>query len=101
MRKIAFITTCTVVIFFFSYSHDWSKIDDLELCQQAKKEMIQMKSLVSFHTYLAPEVLSVEPYTKESNFYSFGMISMGKKSFYNRSHNHGLTWTYWKEKDLK
>src|SRR5207248_7511703 len=41
--------------------------------------------------YIAPEVLSGKPYTKESDIYSFGMImwehTTGKKPFYNRSHN--------------
>src|SRR6185369_1756399 len=44
--------------------------------------------------YLAPEVLSKKPYTKESDIYSFGMLmwehTTGKKPFYDRSHNHCL-----------
>src|SRR5207302_3909608 len=44
--------------------------------------------------YLAPEVLSGKPYTKESDIYSFGMImwefTTGKKPFHDRSHNHRL-----------
>src|SRR5437762_7765996 len=44
--------------------------------------------------YLAPEVLSKKPYTKESDIYSFGMImwehTTGKKPFHNRSHDEYL-----------
>src|SRR5207253_2836205 len=44
--------------------------------------------------YLAPEVLSKKPYTKESDVYSFGMImwefTTGKKPFHNRPHDHHL-----------
>ena len=41
--------------------------------------------------YLAPEVLSKKPYTKESDIYSFGMImwehTTGKKPFHDRPHD--------------
>src|SRR5215204_4826389 len=44
--------------------------------------------------YLAPEVLSKKPYTKESDIYSFGMImweyTTGKKPFHDRPHNSSL-----------
>src|SRR5205807_3989838 len=44
--------------------------------------------------YLAPEVLTKKPYTKESDIYSFGMImwefATGKKPFHGREHNHIL-----------
>src|SRR3989440_9697662 len=44
--------------------------------------------------YLAPEVLSKKPYTKESDIYSFGMImwefTTGKKPFHDRPHDHYL-----------
>ena len=44
--------------------------------------------------YLAPEVLSRKPYTKESDIYSFGMImwehTTGKKPFHDRPHDHYL-----------
>jgi len=56
----------------FSYNNYNSKIGDLGLCQQAigKKD----NKIVGVIPYLAPEVLSKEPYTKESDIYSFGMI---------------------------
>src|SRR5205085_12213347 len=44
--------------------------------------------------YLAPEVLSKKPYTKESDVYSFGMImweyTTGKKPFHDRPHDQYL-----------
>src|SRR6185295_13959040 len=44
--------------------------------------------------YLAPEVLSGKPYTKESDIYSFGMImwehTKSTKQFYNMPHDHHL-----------
>ena len=44
--------------------------------------------------YLAPEVLSKKPYTKESDIYSFGMImwehTTGKKPFHDRPYDHYL-----------
>ena len=75
-------------------SHDFgqSVIGDLGLCQQ----MIEGNSsrIYGVIPYLAPEVLSRKPYTKESDVYSFRMImwehTTGKKPFHNRSHNHIL-----------
>src|SRR5207302_5992888 len=44
--------------------------------------------------YLAPEVLSKKPYTKESDVYSFGMVmwefTTGKKPFHDKPHDHYL-----------
>jgi serine/threonine protein kinase len=44
--------------------------------------------------YLAPEVLTKKPYTKESDIYSFGMImwefTTGKKPFHDRPHDEYL-----------
>src|SRR5437016_3020518 len=70
-----------------------SEIGDLGLCQQLK-EKDDTNETFGVIPYLAPEVLSGKPYTKESDVYSFGMImweyTTGKKPFYNRSHGHGL-----------
>src|SRR5438094_434312 len=53
-----------------------------------------LKKLFGIVPYLAPEVLSGKPYTKESDIYSFGMImwefTTGKKPFHYRSHDHNL-----------
>ena len=76
----------------FSYITDYSYIGDLGLCQQVvdKKD----NKIYGVIPYLAPEVLSKKPYTKESDIYSFGMImwefTTGKKPFHDRSHNHCL-----------
>src|SRR3954469_16235721 len=68
-----------------------SQIGDLGLCQQLK-EKDDTNEIFGVIPYLAPEVLSGKPYTKESDIYSFGMImwehTTGKKPFYDRSHNH-------------
>ena len=75
----------------FSYNNYNSKIGDLGLCQQIDKKD---NKIVGIIPYLAPEVLSKEPYTKESDIYSFGMImwefTTGKKPFHVRPHDHHL-----------
>ena len=75
----------------FSHEINYSVIGDLGLCQQLKDDTNEVFGVVP---YLAPEVLSGEPYTKESDIYSFGMImwehTTGKKPFHDRSHNHHL-----------
>ena len=75
----------------FSYSHDWSEIGDLGLCQQLKDDKNEIFGVIP---YLAPEVLSKKTYTKESDIYSFSMImweyTTGKKPFHDRLHNHCL-----------
>src|SRR6266511_4332659 len=77
----------------FSHDNRQSQIGDLGLCQQLK-EKDGTNEIFGVIPYLAPEVLSGEPYTKESDIYSFSMImwehTTGKKPFYNRSHNHRL-----------
>ena len=76
-----------------SYDHSNNKIGDLGLCQRLK-EKDDTNEIFGVIPYLAPEVLSGKPYTKESDIYSLSMImwehTTGKKPFYNRSHNHGL-----------
>src|SRR5437763_13351234 len=80
-------------IFSFSYDNgeNYSAIGDLGLCQQLKDDTNEIFGVIP---YLAPEVLSRKPYTKESDIYSFGMImwefTTGKKPFHDRSHNHIL-----------
>ena len=75
----------------FSHSPNHSRIGDLGLCQQLKDDTNEVFGVVP---YLAPEVLSGEPYTKESDIYSFGMLmwefTTGKKPFHDRPHNHCL-----------
>ena len=77
----------------FSYSHYYSKVGDLGLCQQLN-EKDNPNKIIGVIPYLAPEVLSRKPYTKESDIYSFGMImwefTTGKKPFHDRPHNHFL-----------
>ena len=67
------------------------EIGDLGLCQQLKDDKNEIFGVIP---YLAPEVLSGKPYTKESDIYSFSMImweyTTGKKPFHDRSHNHCL-----------
>ena len=89
-----FIVTCTVVIFYHIVFWD-SQIGDLGLCQQIvanKKD--NPHEIFGVVPYLAPEVLSKKPYTKESDIYSLGMImwefTTGKKPFHDRPHNHLL-----------
>src|SRR5437764_13415919 len=73
MKKTTFIMTCTVVT-FFSYTIQVSKIGDLGLCQQVVGKKDNLNKIFGVIPYLAPEVLSKKPYTKESEIYSFGMI---------------------------
>src|SRR5947207_14552686 len=78
----------------FSYYSDWSTIGDLGLCQQVVNKKDNPNKIYGVIPYLAPEVLSKKPYTKESDIYSFGMImwefTTGKKPFHDRSHNYIL-----------
>ena len=71
-----------------------SRIGDLGLCQQVVDKKDNPNKIYGVIPYLAPEVLSRKPYTKESDIYSFGMImwefTTGKKPFHDRSHNHFL-----------
>jgi len=73
----------------FSYSINWSNIGDLGLCKQLN-ERDNSNKIFGVIPYLAPEVLSRKPYTKESDIYSFGMImwefTTGKKPFHDRPH---------------
>ena len=78
------------------FSHNtWSSwIGDLGLCQQVIDKKDNANNIFGVMPYLAPEVLSRKPYTKESDVYSFGMImwefTTGKKPFHDRPHNHLL-----------
>ena len=78
----------------FSHRIDWSEIGDLGLCQQVVDKKDNSNKIIGVIPYLAPEVLSRKPYTKESDIYSFGMImweyTTGKKPFHDRPHNHLL-----------
>jgi serine/threonine protein kinase len=78
----------------FSYGINNSIIGDLGLCQQVVYKKDNPNKIYGVIPYLAPEVLSKKPYTKESDIYSFGMImwefTTGKKPFHDRSHNHFL-----------
>src|SRR6266511_1781019 len=78
----------------FSYDTWLSRIGDLGLCQQIIDKKDNPNKIYGVIPYLAPEVLSKKPYTKESDIYSFGMImwehTTGKKPFHDRSHNHYL-----------
>src|SRR5438552_13773533 len=69
-------------------------IGDLGLCQQVVDKKDNPNKIFGVIPYLAPEVLSKKPYTKESDIYSFGMImwehTTGKKPFHARPHNHLL-----------
>ena len=58
----------------FSYDTEWSKIGDLGLCQQVVDKKYNSNKIFGVIPYLAPEVLTKKPYTKESDIYSFGMI---------------------------
>src|SRR5690242_7174535 len=77
-----------------SYEVDRSVIGDLGLCQQVVDKQGNSNKIFGVIPYLAPEVLSKKPYTKESDIYSFGMImwefTTGKKPFYDRPHDHCL-----------
>src|SRR5207248_9284388 len=78
----------------FSYDIRSSYIGDLGLCQQITNKKDKPNKIFGVIPYLAPEVLSKKPYTKESDIYSFGMImwefTTGKKPFHDRPHNHLL-----------
>src|SRR6266542_146642 len=78
----------------FSYDTWLSRIGDLGLCQQLVDKKDNPNKIFGVIPYLAPEVLSKKPYTKESDIYSFGMImwefTTGKKPFHDRPHNHCL-----------
>ena len=78
----------------FSYNIRDSRIGDLGLCQQTFDKKDNPNKIFGVIPYLAPEVLSKKPYTKESDIYSFGMImwefTTGKKPFYDRSHDQYL-----------
>ena len=79
----------------FSHGIKGSVIGDLGLCQQVvDKKGNPSNKIFGVIPYLAPEVLSKKPYTKESDIYSFGMImwehTTGKKPFHDRPHNHLL-----------
>ena len=78
----------------FSYDIWSSYIGDLGLCQQVVDKKDNQNKIFGVIPYLAPEVLSKKPYTKESDVYSFGMImwefTTGKKPFHNRPHNSSL-----------
>ena len=78
----------------FSYAYGSSLIGDLGLCQQVVDKKDNPNKIFGVIPYLAPEVLSRKPYTKESDIYSFGMImwefTTGKKPFHDREHNHLL-----------
>jgi len=55
------------------FSHDLrnSVIGDLGLCQQVVDKKDNPNKIHGVIPYLAPEVLSKKPYTKESDIYSF------------------------------
>src|SRR5947209_1857627 len=78
----------------FSYDICECEIEDLGLCQQVVDKKDNPNKIYGVIPYLAPEVLSKKPYTKESDIYSFGMImwefTTGKKPFHDRPHNHCL-----------
>ena len=58
----------------FSRRINDSQIGDLGLCQQVVDKKDNPNKIFGVIPYLAPEVLSRKPYTKESDIYSFGMI---------------------------
>ena len=64
------------------------------MCQQVVDKKDNLNKIYRVIPYLAPEVLSKKPYTKESDIYSFGMImwehTTGKKPFHDRPHNSSL-----------
>src|SRR5947209_4065990 len=78
----------------FSYYTHYNVIGDLGLCQQVVDKKNNLNKIFGVIPYLAPEVLSKKPYTKESDIYSFGMImwefTTGKKPFHDRPHDHYL-----------
>src|SRR6184192_2969383 len=78
----------------FSYNFKGSVIGDLGLCQQVVDKKDNPNKIYGVIPYMAPEVLTKKPYTKESDIYSFGMImwefTTGKKPFYDRPHDEYL-----------
>ena len=78
----------------FSYYIYSGRIGDLGLCQQVVDKKDNPNKIYGVIPYLAPEVLSKKPYTKESDIYSFGMImwefTTGKKPFHDRPHDEYL-----------
>ena len=64
------------------------------MCQQVVDKKDNPNKIFGVIPYMAPEVLSKKPYTKESDIYSFGMLmweyTTGKKPFHDISHNHYL-----------
>ena len=58
----------------FSRGTNLSEIGDLGLCQQVVDKKDNPNKIFGVIPYLAPEVLSRKPYTKESDIYIFGMI---------------------------
>src|SRR5215213_1453876 len=71
-----------------------NSIGDFGLCQQIVDKKDNPNKIFGVIPYIAPEVLSKKPYTKEADIYSFGMImwefTTGKKPFYNLLHNVSL-----------
>ena len=57
----------------FSYRNDHCAIGDLGLCQQLE-EKDDTNEIFGVVPYVAPEVLSGKPHTKESDIYSVGML---------------------------
>src|SRR5437764_15061042 len=78
----------------FSYYIGHDVIGDLGLCQQIVDKKDNPNKIFGVIPYVAPEVLSKKPYTKESDIYSFGMImweyTTGKKPFHDRPHDEYL-----------
>ena len=64
------------------------------MCQQVIDKKDNPNKIFGVIPYMAPEVLSKKPYTKESDIYSFGMImwefTTGKKPFHDKPHDHYL-----------
>src|SRR5207237_4291672 len=71
-----------------------SVIGDLGISQKVIDKKDNSNKIFGVIPYMAPEVLSKKPYTKESDIYSFGMImwefTTGKKPFHDRPHDHYL-----------
>src|SRR5207244_11073138 len=71
-----------------------NKIGDLGSCQQVINKKNNPNEIFGVIQYFALEILSKEPYTKESDIYSFRMLmwehTTGKKPFHNRPHNYIL-----------
>ena len=78
----------------FAYGPWVSEIGDLGLCQQVIDKKDNPNKIFGVIPYMAPEVLSKKPYTKESDIYSFGMImwehTTGRKPFHDRPHDEYL-----------